>query len=206
MVGFGYKTAWLAIRDGDKGGGPEGLGGGKIIEEVVRALGGQVDGTIAWLEGVHASYDRADTVVATPPLPGTDGLWTLVTGWYLASNHEALDAAALSVTLAREVQLFVSHRVVELHRWQRSVGGTTVRSFEYLGETGEVRAWSGEPDETELAIGLPASFDLDRADDHAILVGEDDVMRVAGAWSVDPTSLENRPATAPLTLARFPAP
>jgi len=194
MVGFGYKTAWLAIRDAD-------------AEEVVRTLGGQVDGTIAWLEGVHAAYDRADTVVVTPPLPGADGgAWTLVVGWYLASNHEALDPAALSATLAREVQLFVSHRVVELHRWQRSVGGTTVRSFEYLGEAGEVRAWSGEPDETERAIGLPAAFDMDEAHDHSILVGEDDVMRVAGAWSVDPTSLENQPATAPLTLARFPAP
>jgi hypothetical protein len=35
-------------------------------------------------------------------------------------------------------------------------------------------------------------------------VREADVMAVADAWSVDPTSLDGAPAAAPLRLARFP--
>lgn len=51
--------------------------------------------------------------------------------------------------------------------------------------------WRGEPDDAELAVGLPARLD----EDVDILVSEQDVMAVAGAWSVDPTSIDGRPAT-----------
>jgi len=47
------------------------------------------------------------------------------------------------------------------------------------------------------AIGLPASLD----GDVDVLVGETDVMRVAAAWSVDPTALDGRPASGPLRVA-----
>jgi hypothetical protein len=59
-----------------------------------------------------------------------------------------------------------------------------------LGETGEITDWQGEPDETELAIGLPRVID----DETDVLVGETDVngVRVAAAWSVSPTDLDGR--------------
>jgi hypothetical protein len=94
----------------------------------------------------------------------------------------------------------VSHRVVGLHRWDRAIDGTLVRSFEYLGEAGEVRRWHGSPDETELAIGLPSTLTLT----DEVSVREADVMRVACAWRVDPQSLEGRPAPGALHLGRFP--
>jgi hypothetical protein len=37
-----------------------------------------------------------------------------------------------------------------------------------------------------------------------VIVDERDVMRVAAAWSVDPSSLDGRPAPGPLTVARDP--
>jgi len=189
MVGFGYKTGWLAVRDGE-------------LDGIVRALGGRVDGPVGWVEGVRVAYDRDDTVLVTPRLPGADGAaWMLVAGWYVAHHRDTLDVAALSATLDREVQLFVTHRVVELHRWERAAGGVRVRAFEYIGESGEVRRWHGPSHDVELAIGLPP----EPPPDESVLVGEEDVMRVAGAWSVDPTALDGQPAPGPLRLVRFPA-
>jgi hypothetical protein len=40
--------------------------------------------------------------------------------------------------------------------------------------------------------------------DDRVIVGEEDVMRVADAWSIDPTSLDGLPAPGPLVLGRFP--
>jgi hypothetical protein len=186
MCGFGYKTGWLAVRNG-------------AAAEMFAALGCRSVGRVGWLEGVERAYRDGDVVVATPPLAGG---WMLVMGQWVASRADSpgVDVAALSATLGREVQLFVSHRVVDLHRWDRAVDGTLVRSFEYLGEAGEVTRWYGTPDETELAIGLPPRIALT----DEVSVREDDVMRVAGAWSVDPQSLEGRPAPGALHLGRFP--
>lgn len=196
MAGFGYKTGWLAIRDGD-------------LADVLGKLGGKIlDVADPWQEGVDRAYDEADIVVATPLLIGTDGgAWLLVAGRWVASEHDSTDIAALSVALGSEVQRFVTHRVVDRHGWERAVGGALVRSFEYVGESGEVTRWHGDPDEVELRVGLPATFDLDHgpgSDSGCLVVDEDDVMRVAAAWSLDPTTLEGQPATAPLTVAQLP--
>jgi len=188
MVGFGPKQAWLAIRDGRP-------------EAVVAALGLRDLGPVPWRNGIDLAYLTDDRLVLTPPLPGAgDATWLLVTGRWLLRADAKVDVAMLSATLATEVQLFVTYRVSEIHRWERAVDGAPVRAFGYRGETGEVTTWWGDPDVTETAIGLPATPDGDTD----ILVGEDDVMRLAGAWSVDPTALDGRPAAGPLRVAATP--
>lgn len=195
MAGFGYKTGWLAVRDGG-------------LSDVLKVLGGRIVEVVAWQEGVGRAYGEADIVVATPLLTGADGgAWLLVAGRWVASNRDSTDVAALSAVLGCEVQRFVTHRVVDLHSWERAVRGTSVRSFEYVGESGEVTRWHGDPDEVEFAVGLPATFDIERdsgSKNPGLVVDERDVMRVAAAWSLDPTTLEGRPATASLTVARLP--
>jgi len=127
--------------------------------------------------------------VVTPPLAGAGGPWVLVAGrWLLLHAYPTLDLGALSATLDTEVQLFATYRVSETHHWARAAGGDVLRDFEFAEE---VVTWQGEPDDAELATGLPARLD----DDMDILVSEQDVMAVAGAWSVDPTSIDGRPAT-----------
>jgi hypothetical protein len=187
MVGFGHKQGWLAVRDGEPG-------------KVLAALGGHSLATTSWRVGIDRAYTNDDLVVATPPLPGAGGsAWTLVCGRYFLVNEQWVEVAELSAAVGAEVQFFATYRVSELHRWARAVDGRTVRSLRYLGETGEVTDWHGDPDAAELAIGLPARHDPERD----VLVGEDDVLRLAAAWSVDPTSLDGQPAAGPLTLARL---
>jgi hypothetical protein len=191
MAGFGYKMGWLAIRDGR-------------LRDVLDVLGGRIVGAGDWQEGVDRAYEEADIVVATPLLPGAAGeAWLLVAGRWVGAD--SIDTAALSDALDCEVQLYVTHRVVEGHRWERALGGALVRWFEYVD--GEVTRWHGDPEDVELAIGLPRRFDIERdseSDNWGVAVGEQDVMRVAAAWSIDPTALEGRPASAPLTVAQLP--
>ncbi len=188
MLGFGRKQAWLAVRDRDS-------------DAVAAALNLRDLGPVSWRDGIDLSYLTDDRLALTPLLPGAQGSrWLLVTGRWLLKNRGTLDLVHLSNILGTEVQLFGSYRVGELHLWQRASGGELVRAFEYFGETGNVREWRGDPDDTERAVGLPSTLDHD-AD---VLVSEADVMRVARAWSIDPTDLQGRPALGPLRAAAAP--
>jgi hypothetical protein len=184
MVGFGSKQAWLAIAGDDADG-------------VLKALGLNDLGPVPWRAGIDLAYLTDDRVAVTPPLPGArDTRWTLATGRHLLSPATTIDVVELSAVLRTEVQFFATHRVTELHRWQRAVGGELIRAFGYVGRTGEVTTWHGEPGPVERDAGLPAEL----TEDTTVLVDEKDVLRVADAWSIDPTSLTGRPAPGPLRL------
>jgi hypothetical protein len=216
MVGFGPKQAWLAIRD-------------REVDAVIAALGLRDLGSVSWHQGIDLAYVTDDRVAVTPPLAGTDGRsWVLVPGrWWLGSDARP-SVAALSAELHTEVQFFSTFRVTESHRWERAVDGVLVRAFAYVGQTGEVTLWWGDPDEHERALGLPESEPVagqgdddprdpdddfgydptgaerdDAKDDGRvdILIDESSVMRLAAAWSIDPTSLEGLPAPGPLRSA-----
>jgi hypothetical protein len=189
MVGFGTKQAWLAVRDGDPA-------------TLTAILGLHDLGEASWRNGVDLAYLTDDRLAVTPPLPGADGAsWVLVTGRWLLSPRSTVDIQELSAALDSEVQFFASYRVGEAHRWERAIDGILVRSFSYVGEIGEVTDWRGDPDDAELAIGLPAAVD----ENSEVLISETDVMRLAAAWSVDPNSLDGRPAPGPLRVATAPA-
>jgi hypothetical protein len=185
MVGFGSKQAWLAIRDGDPA-------------QVQAELGLRDLGPVPWREGIDLAYLTDDRLALTPPLPGAGGApWLLITGRWLLRAGARVHVADLSAKLATEVQFFATYRVGESHRWARAVDGELVRAFGYVGETGEIIDWHGAPDEVERAIGLPPEPDGETD----LLVSEPDVLRLAGAWSVDPSGLHGKPAPAPLRAA-----
>jgi hypothetical protein len=184
MTGFGRKQAWLAVRDRDPA-------------AVIEALDATDLGPASWFNAVDLAYLTDDRVLVTPPLKGADGAqWTLVAGQWLARSESGAKAnvVALSSTLDTEVQFFSTYRQEEHHRWQRAVSGDLVRAFGYVGRTGEVTGWFGEPDEAERALGVPAELPDD--EDAGLLIGEADVLKLAGAWSVDPGALDGRPAEA----------
>ncbi|HEY2793299.1 MAG TPA: hypothetical protein VGJ28_13120 [Micromonosporaceae bacterium] len=185
MVGFGPKQAWLAIRDTEP-------------EAVIAALGLQDLGPVGWRLGIDLAHQTDDRPAVTPLLPGAGAHdWVLVAGQRFL--HTDPRVAALSETLRTEVQLFSTYRVDERHRWQRAVDGVMVRAFDYVGRSGEIALWWGDPDEHERALGLPETEpDNDELD---IILDETDVMRLAAAWSIDPTSLDGKPAPGPLRSA-----
>jgi len=184
MVGFGGKQAWLAVRDGDPA-------------QILKALGLRDLGEVPWRDGIDVAHLTDDRVAVTPPLPGArDTHWVLVAGRWLLRPDTSVDVVDLSVRLDTEVQFFATHRVTEMHRWQRAADGELIRAFGYVGQTGEVTAWHGEPDPAEREAGLPAHLD----DDATVLVSEHDVLKVADAWSIDPTTLGGRPAPGPLRI------
>jgi hypothetical protein len=188
MVGFGGKQAWLAVKAGEPAG-------------VLAALGLRDLGTVPWRDGVDLAYLTDDRVLVTPPLPGareTD--WVLATGRWLLRPGAGVDVTGLSAALHTEVQFFLTHRVTELHRWQRAAEGELIRAFGYVGQTGEVTSWFGDPDPAEREAGLPGVLD----EDTTVLVSENDVLTVASAWSVDPTTLAGRPAPGPLRIGAAP--
>ncbi len=187
-VAFGYTMAWLAIRTDDP-------------MSVVEALGLEDVDTSPWADAIEGVYTRDATatrpVFVTPTLDG----WILVVSaglFYEASDAEPGRLAAYVSETARlcgtEVQFFATHRVAEGHAWARADHGGVTRAFYYLGEIGEQLVDEGEPTPIER------SLDLDPPD-------EETVMAVAGAWSVDPTRLEEEhPEVRDGWLGRFPAP
>jgi hypothetical protein len=184
MVGFGGKQAWLAVRDGDPA-------------AVLAALGLRDLGDVPWREGIDIAHLTDDRVAITPPLPGARGTtWVLAAGRYLLRPDTVIDLPGLSGRLHTEVQFFATHRVTELHRWQRAADGDLIRAFGYVGQTGDVTSWHGDPDPAERAAGLPAAVD----DATTVLVSEHDVLRVADAWSIDPTTLTGRAAPGPIRV------
>lgn len=175
MVAFGGKQAWLAVRDGDP-------------VKVLEALGLRDLGEVRWRDGIDLAHLTDDRVAVTPPLPGArDTRWVLAVGRYLLRPDTALDVVDLSARLHTEVQFFATHRVTETHRWQRAVDGEPVRTFGYVGQTGDVTSWYGDPDPAERAAGLPATF-VD--EESTVLVSEHDVLTVADGWSIDPATLK----------------
>ncbi|OJF13115.1 hypothetical protein [Couchioplanes caeruleus] len=215
MVGFGGKQAWLAVRDGEPA-------------EVLAALGLHDLGDVSWRDGIDLAHLTDDRVAVTPPLAGARGaIWVLAAGRYLMRPGTLLDLTDLSRRLHTEVQFFATHRATEAHRWQRADDGALVRAFGYVGQTGSVTTWYGDPDPAERAAGLPPTFraegaPLDEAmlnslDDEltrllrgeavggsaegsTVLVSEQDVLRVADGWSIDPTTLDGRVAPGPLRV------
>ena len=163
MRSFGYKIGWLAVRSDD---------GAAVAEAAQLADVAPVD----WADGLERVYagDDPGAVLVTPPVDG----WTLVVFDPAHDEDEFADLAALSARFG-EAQRFGSHRVVDLHAWARWIDGHPSRRFQYLGETGEVQVDEGEVTEAE------EPEDLEMPD-------EETVMAIAGDWSVDPTTLDDR--------------
>jgi hypothetical protein len=192
MAGFGYKTAWLSFR-------------GMSQRDPVSLLGLQDVSEVEWPSAVASSYENHGSIVAVcPPLPGHDEDWVLATGGALFDPTP--DLAALSARAGVEVQYFASHRVVEAQVWKRAVNGVLLRSFSWLGETGEILEWIGQPDDSERELGLPIDGSADDETIDAVIeagIGERSVMAIAAAWSLDPTQLHGMPARGNPLIGRY---
>jgi hypothetical protein len=120
---------------------------------------------VAWDDGVRRAC-LEEITFATPPVRG----WVLILGGSIVYDPvPSLEARVerLSRTFG-EAQAFVSDRITGHYRWVRAIAGTLQRSFAAIDDR-VVRDHGGAGAEPE-------------PDEHAVL-------RMAAAWSVDPTSL-----------------
>jgi len=184
-MGFSYKTAWIAVRD-------------RSPELVADALGLTDRRIVPFEAGTKAAYEAG--VYVAPPI----GEWTLAHGRGLFFIDTETPDSVFAVWLAElsgklgEVQFFSNYRVPEFHEWALAVDGTMVRAYGWLGEHFEVTRFIGEPTSIERASGL-GTRDLGEESDtwgdeeyeafSATTPNESDVMKVAGAWSVDPSQI-----------------
>lgn len=187
-MGFGYKNAWFAIKTDDSSGVIETLG----LDELLPAN---------WCSGLTASYDHYDThVFVSPSVEG----WVFVVGAVLADCGDSRRPDRCSPVLEAlgqrydSVFFFATHRVVEFHAWARVDRGRITRAYAWLGETG-VTLWN-RGDQTEEERALDFDFFADEPPegegdaywdrDDLRFPGEEDVIRIAGEWSLSPLALD----------------
>ena len=174
--GFGYKTAWISVRGDDA----------NRIASILKIKGAKA---ASWKDGIAKAY-KDGGVFITKPING----WTYVIAIDLMSAAENQDT--LSKTLKElskafgETQYFVSYRVVDAYGWVKASKGKIVRA--YLNVEGSIHWDDGAltPAEKELGLDDPESF----------FPNEESVLKVAEAWSLNPSTLNKKAVTDPTGL------
>jgi len=173
-VPFGYKMAWMAVRC-------------ETLDVLVSYLDLKERRQVSWDEGTKFVYDDKNKglVFLTPPVKE----WIFVVGWSAAALADAEPVKSFYNTIkpmsARfgEVQAFATHRVIEYQLWMQAANGHIVRSFAYAGEKGELLDNFGPLTAAEKSLRFwnepPEHWNPD----------EEDVMKVAAGWSMDPSKL-----------------
>lgn len=187
---FGYKMCWLAIKT-------------ENTDAVVNAIELTEPQASNWESGLKVAYQGFTSYAfVTPPVDG----WTFVVSAALPEvNKTGEKKAAFESFVQRlgsqfdEVCYFGTHRVVEYHAWAKVQKGKIVRGYGYVGESGETLYDVGDKTKEEQALGF--NFFDERsveAKDEKYFEREDltfpdesDVMKIAGNWSIDPTSLDS---------------
>lgn len=181
---FGYGMAWLAIRTRDSG-------------RVIEALALRDAEAANWNTGLGTVYSTEvgpDRLFVTPPVNG----WTFVVGLSLPQplgQAFADKATPLLVDLGGtfiEVQYFAACPAIDYFAWARVIDGKLVRAF---AVSDEGLIWNkGKVTKEEKALGLKpvdGRAKSRRADgDLVVPPSEQDVMRLAAKWSLDPTRID----------------
>jgi hypothetical protein len=184
-VSFGYKCVWIAVNNND----------GNQVSSVA-GLKNKIP--CNWTTGIDRAYE--DEIFVTPPVDG----WTFLVGWGLPKGDTKESISDVETILNKlsskfgEAQFFGTHRVVGYVCWIRSLYGEIKRAYVYVGGQGENLVVAGEPTEVEKKYNLVNTFSREAEDPKyfetadLIFPDEDEVMEIAGAWSINPTTLENR--------------
>ena len=192
-VNFGYKCMWIAVKTNNK-------------ERIAQVLGLKNRQPSNWQTGIAGAYN--DRVFISPQVSE----WTLAVGFGLSNvdggGHlvEEENYKEIINKLSKEfgeAQFFASHRVVEYHVWAKSINGKTIRYYSYVGEKGENILVEGEPTDVEKQYNFINTFSKEAKDKNYFartdltIPDEDVVMKIAAAWSVDPTKLAGRKDVSP---------
>lgn len=178
-VSFGYKMSWITVRS-------------QVIEEVVDSIGLVHPTPANWQEGIESAYVGKKVFVA-PPINGWIAIVGFGTGDFTHPDPVSLSMRRIESASKRFQSScsFATQRVIEYHHWMRAEDGRVTRCFAYLGERGETISNAGPVTSAERTL----RFGNQPPDQW--VPNEDDVMKIAGAWSYDPSKLNSSsyPAT-----------
>jgi hypothetical protein len=190
---FGYKSTWLAVRTEDT----------KAVFDAI----GLTQGVISnWKSGIKFSYNRDfdKNVVPTFVTPPVNG-WTLVlTGLGLGADGEApkSELETLLKHLSKrfgESQYFGSYRVVDYVSWYRAKNGKIERGFSFadgtlfanIGQTTKAELDAGYFDMTDMTEQMLWDvFMKAEEESQTYYINEEDPMKIAETWSVNPLSID----------------
>ena len=145
----------------------------------------------SWTDALATPFEPR--LFISPPVNG----WIVVLGCDLPDPADDIDECFKFLTgLSRklgEVQFFTRNRAVAHHGWVRVQDGKVLRAYVWAGET----LWDqGTVTQTERDLRLrcltytESSVVLGLAERELLALNTDRVIRVAAAWSVDPTAVE----------------
>ncbi len=175
---FEPPSRWLALR-------------GQSLQAVQSALAVHNPRACSWSDALAAPFEPR--LFISPPVRG----WILVMGCDLPDPADDVDECFKFLTdLSRkfgEVQFFSRNRAVGHHSWARLENGVVIRAYAWAGET----SWNqGTQSDAERALKLYClpyttnSETLGIPDRERLALNTERVVRLAAAWSVDPTSVE----------------
>ncbi len=171
---FGCKYHWIVIDTSD-------------TKAVAAALGLRDVRPTTW--DINP-YDP-EGVFISPSVLG----WTFVLGLRVGFYYGLSDLSFFTLLegLSRrfgEVQYFATHRGVGLDAWVKAVAGRIIRVY-CESENGVIDQGELTLEEEELGFSRRSNSSTSDDDFEGIkLVGEEDVMRLAGKWSINPQELD----------------
>jgi len=175
---FEPPSRWLAVRSQNP-------------QAIQSALGVQHARECSWSDALARSFEPR--LFISPPVNG----WIVVMGCDLPDPADDIDdcfkfLGGLSQKLG-EVQFFSRNRAVSHHGWARLNNGKVLRAYAWAGET----LWDQGPmTAAERDLKMRCLTYVENSD--ALGYGERDlltqntdrVVRLAAAWSLDPTSID----------------
>jgi hypothetical protein len=185
-VPFGYKTAWYAVHSDDA----QGVASALHLSDIHSS---------DWTTGTTAALDWNDgTVFVTPPVHG----WVFAEGAVLFSDTDRdrrFENRLVSLSdQFGEAQYFASMRVSDAYTWARAKGGYLDCMFEWAD--GQMHR-QGNAKQVEEQVGLKF-FDAASAAakdpgyykrNDLTYPDEEDVLKVATAWGLNPMKIETYP-------------
>lgn len=175
---FDAPVRWLAVRSQNP-------------QAIQSALGVHNPRACSWTDALVTPFEPR--LFISPPVNG----WIVVMGCDLPDPSDDIDECYKFLTgLSRklgEVQFFARNRAVAHHGWARVQDGHVLRAYFWAGET----LWNqGTVTDAERELKLrcltytESSEVLGLAERDVLASNTDRVVRVAAAWSVDPTAVE----------------
>jgi hypothetical protein len=174
---FEAPSRWLAVRTHNP-------------LSVQQAMGVQHPRACPWGDALSTPFEPR--LFISPPVQG----WVLVMGCDLPDPIADIDECFLFLTRLSQqlgdVQFFARNRAVSHHGWARLDSGKVIRAYMWAGET----LWNqGSETKAERDLKMRCLTYADNSDAlgvaerEAFALNTDKVVRLAGAWSLDPTAV-----------------